>query len=85
MRKRIISGCIGAALFMLVLIPFRAASAECYYCSPLYYPLAVVGTVVGGAVTIVTAPFVPFDHRVWIPGHYTYHGYWIPGHWRYYR
>ena len=90
MRKTIFSACIAAALFMIVMIPMRSAKAEvCYYYNPLWYPFAVAGAVVNGAVIVATAPFQPFfygyERRVWVPGHFTYRGHWICGHWRYYR
>ncbi len=90
MRKRIISACIGEALFMLAFIPIRAAHADdCYHCNPLWYTFAVAGTAVNGAVTVATAPFQPvnytYHHRVWVSGHYNRHGHWVRGHWRYYR
>ncbi|MDR3568054.1 MAG: hypothetical protein P4L43_08515 [Syntrophobacteraceae bacterium] len=91
MRNRIITACIAAAaLFVVAMIPMRTANAQgCYYCNPLWYPFAVVGTVVNGAVVIGTAPFQPFyyerHHRVWVPGHVTVYGHWAHGHWRYYR
>ncbi len=90
MRKRIIKACIAGAIFMPVMIPIRAAKAAgYYYCNPLFYPFAVAGTVVNGAIIIATAPLQPFyygyHHRVWIPGHFTLYGHWVPGHWKYYR
>ncbi len=88
MGKRIISACIGAALFILVLMPIGTAKADEYYWNPLWYPFAVAGAAVNGAVTIATAPFRPvyytYHHRAWIPGHYNRHGHWVRGHWRYY-
>ncbi len=88
--KRIVSTVFMTVLFILFLVPVRKAEACDGSCgNPLYYPFAVVGGVVNGAVTIVTAPIEPFcygyQHRLWIPGHFTLYGHWIPGHWRYYR
>jgi hypothetical protein len=87
MGKRIISVCMGTALFVLALIPIHAANADdCVYCNPLLYPFAVAGAAVNGAVTIATAPFQPVyythHYKVWVAGHYNRNGRWVPGHWR---